>query len=278
MQIKTLDIDGYQVRVATRRGRGDGPPLLLFNGIGANVELLEPLMSALDGVETIAFDVPGTGGSAPRSRPYRLSKLAKLAVRVLAELGHEGQVDVLGVSWGGALAQQFAFRYPQRCRRLILAATTPGALMVPGALTVLGKLVNPRRYKDADHLARIGPDIYGGEMRRDPELLREYMDRLQPPHWRGYLHQQLALLTWTSLPWLPLLRQPTLILAGKDDPLVPLANARILAWLIPDARLEVIDDGHLFLLSRPQRVAPLIRDFLAAPAGTRLSPRLEAVD
>ena len=278
MQIKTLEIDGYKIRVATQRGRGDGPPLLLLNGIGANVELLEPLMSALNGIETIAFDVPGTGGSAPRPRPYRLSGLARLAVQVLAELGHEDQVDVLGVSWGGALAQQFAFKHPERCRRLILAATTPGALMVPGAPTVLNKLFNPRRYKDADHLARIAPDIYGGEMRHDPELLRDYIDRLRPPHWLGYLHQQLALLTWTSLPWLPLLRQPTLILAGRDDPLVPLANARILAWLIPDARLEVIDDGHLFLLSSPERVAPLIRDFLAAPAGAQPSPRLKAAD
>ena len=70
---------------------------------------------------------------------------------MLDQLGHE-QVDVLGVSWGGALAQQFAFQQARRCRRLVLAATSPGSLMVPGKLTVLLKMATPRRYKDPDYM------------------------------------------------------------------------------------------------------------------------------
>ncbi len=76
----------------------------------------------------------------------------------------------------------------------------------------------------------------------------------------------MAFLGWSSLWWLPTLRQPTLVLAGRDDPLVPLINARILAWLIPGARLEVFDDGHLFLMTGARRVTPMIREFLAAPS------------
>jgi poly(3-hydroxyalkanoate) depolymerase len=258
--IQQIELDGHRLRVAIRPGRR--PALLLFNGIGANLELLEPLTRALDGIETITFDVPGVGGSAPRARPYRMRSLARLATRLLDHLGHHEPVDVLGLSWGGTLAQQFARSHPDRCRRLVLAATTPGMLMVPGSPFVLGKLISPRRYADPEYLSRIAAELYGGDVRRDPALIEAYRAHLGNPHWLGYLYQQLALWGWSSLPWLPALRLPTLVLAGRDDPIVPLVNARVLAMLIPRARLEVFDDGHLFLLTRPARVATLLRDFL----------------
>src|SRR5262249_18391178 len=125
-----------------RRSENPPPPLLLFNGIGANIELVEPFLEALDGPEVIVFDVPGVGGSPAPWRPYRPWTLARLSVRLLDQLGHE-QVDVLGVSWGGAIAQQFAFQHRKRCRRLVLAATSPGHLMVPGRLTVLLNMATP---------------------------------------------------------------------------------------------------------------------------------------
>ncbi|MCE3285736.1 MAG: Poly(3-hydroxyalkanoate) depolymerase, partial [Steroidobacteraceae bacterium] len=78
-------------------------------------------------------------------------------------------------------------------------------------------------------------------------------------------YQQLAFCAWSSLLWLPCIRQPTLVLAGRDDPLVPVVNAEILAALIPRARLHLVDDGHLFLLSPSQPALPVIRSFLAAP-------------
>ncbi|ROZ75083.1 poly(3-hydroxyalkanoate) depolymerase [Ramlibacter sp. WS9] len=260
--IRFIDIDGLSLRVGVRPGKE--PALLIFNGIGANLELLEPLSDALDGVATITFDVPGSGQSEPGLKPYRLRGLARLAARVLDETGHTGRVDVLGVSWGGALAQQFALTCRARCRKLVLVSTTPGMFMVPGSPRAMARLFNPRRYKDPSHLERVAPHIYGGEVRRDPALIRAFGARSMSPHWLGYLYQQIAFWGWSSLPWLRLLPQPTLILAGNDDPLVPLVNARILARLIPRAQLEVVDDGHLFLLSNPGRVAPSILRFLAA--------------
>ena len=127
-------------------------------------------------------------------------------------------------------------------------------------------MFNSRRYTDADYMRRIAPDLYGGEVRRNPGLVEQHRALSSRPHWRGYLYQQLALSGWSSLPWLRLLRQRTLVLAGSDDPLVPLANARLMARLIPHAELKVIDDGHLFMVSHPHKVAPLIRKFLAQPA------------
>src|SRR5271165_4018704 len=162
------------LRVGVRSGDKARPPLLLFNGIGASIELVEPFLDALDGPEAIIFDVPGVGGSPAPRLPYRPSTLARLSARLLDQLGHE-QVDVLGVSWGGALAQQFAFGQAKRCRRLILAATSPGHLMVPGKLTVLLKMATPRRYKDPDYMQRIAGDIYGGALRDSSQRVHEHL-------------------------------------------------------------------------------------------------------
>ncbi len=263
MEIRSVDVDGRRLRVAVRRGDTRQPPLLIFNGVGANLELVEPFIKAMPDGEIVIFDIPGVGGSPTPLLPYRFSSLAKLADKLLSKLGYDGQVDVLGVSWGGALAQQFAHLFPQRCRRLVLAATSPGALMVPGRLSVMLRLINPRRYRDPAYLNAVGGELYGGGYRRDPRLLRSHGRHTRPPRGRGYAYQLLAGLGWSSLWWLRSLRQPTLVMHGTDDPIIPLINARILSWLIRASRLHVIDDGHLFLISRASEVAPVVRRFLA---------------
>jgi pimeloyl-ACP methyl ester carboxylesterase len=107
MRVRTLRVAGQELRVGIWPGAPTRTPLLLFNGIGAGFEALTPFANALTDIETIVFDVPGAGKSASPARPYRLWMLAMLASRVLDRLGYQ-QVDVLGVSWGGALAQQYA--------------------------------------------------------------------------------------------------------------------------------------------------------------------------
>lgn len=263
MQIRLHDVGGQMLRVGVRRG--EHPALLLFNGIGASIELFAPFLDALPGPEAIMFDVPGVGGSPAPTLPYRPWTLALLAARLLDQLGYP-QVDVLGVSWGGALAQQFAFQHAKRSRRLILAATSPGHLMVPGKLPVLLKMVTPRRYKDPDYMQRIAGEIYGGTFRCSSEgtsaRARELLRHVRWSSDCGYYLQLIAGLGWSSLPWLRLLRQPTLVMAGTDDPIVPMLNARILTWLIPDARLVTLDDGHLFLVTSAMQSARVIAGFL----------------
>ena len=261
MQISLREVAGRVLRVGVRNGDGARPPLLLFNGIGANIELVEPFLDALDGPQAIVFDVPGVGGSPAPALPYRPWTLARMSARLLDQLGH-AQVDVLGVSWGGALAQQFAFQHAARCRRLTLAATSPGHLMIPGKPSVLARMASPRRYKDREYMTRIAGDLYGGAMRGSPELVRRHLRHV---HWSsdyGYYLQLAAAFGWSSLPWLALLRQPTLVMAGEDDPLVPLVNARILAQLIADARLVTLPDGHLFLVTSASESAALVSEFL----------------
>jgi len=263
MEIQNVDVDGQRLRVGIQHGGSDTPPLLICNGVGANLELVAPFVAAMVGVEIVIFDIPGVGGSPAPVLPYRISSLAVLANKLLTRLGYVGQVDVLGLSWGGALAQQFAHLYPERCRRLILAATSAGVVMVPGRLSVLSKMISPRRYRDPEFLRTIGGSLYGGAYRRNPELLKEHIRHIRPPRGRGYVYQLFAGWGWTSVLWLGALRQPTLVMHGSDDPIVPLVNAKILTWLIRNAKLYIIDDGHLFLVSRARECAAVVRKFLS---------------
>lgn len=256
-------VDGQELRIAVWTGLpSDKPPLLLFNGIGSRIELLAPFVEHLDPErEIIALDIPGTGESPATPFPYRLWMMARLVGRLLEQLKIE-RVDILGVSWGGTLAQQFALQNPRRCRRLVLAATATGGMLVPGDLSVLAKMTTPRRFKDPNFMKENLGALYGGLARTDPELLAEFARLSRSPSRRGYLYQQMALAGWVSAPLLPLLRQPTLILAGNDDPLVPMVNARIMARLIPHSTLVELDDGHLFLFTKARESAASVDRFL----------------
>jgi poly(3-hydroxyalkanoate) depolymerase len=273
LSIRYVEIESQTIRVAIKHGDAC-TPLVLFNGIGANLELLEGVARALDGIEVIMFDVPGVGGSPLPRKPYRLKTLARLVDSMLQALGYGGAVDALGVSWGGALAQQFARTCANRCRRLVLAATAPG-LIVPARWSALLKLMTPRRYYDPAFLERVAPALYGGLVAEQPDIIRPFAAHMCPPDARGYLLQQLALAGWTSLPWLSRLDQPTLILAGTRDPIVHVANARLMHRLVRNSRLELVDDGHLFLLTNRDAVAGKILRFLAAgnPFEEHRSPR-----
>jgi poly(3-hydroxyalkanoate) depolymerase len=270
-EIRSVEVGGQRLRVAIRPGPnepGRPPrfPLLLINGIGASLELLEPFVAALDpAVEVITFDPPGVGGSPLPSRPYRFTGLCRLIARMLTELGYD-RVDVLGISWGGGVAQHFAAFQRARCRRLVLAATATGTPMVPGRPSILVHLVTPRRYLDRGYMQRVAGDLYGGLARIDSaEIVAAMHDGQRAGPSRGYLYQLAATVGWSSLPLLPWLRQPTLILAGDDDPIIPLANARLMHRLIRDSRLHVYHGGHLALVTEAAELAPVVDGFLAAP-------------
>lgn len=264
-EVKTQDIivAGQRLRVAIRPGNGTRTPLLLMNGIGVNLEVLQSFVDALDpALEIIRFDAPGTGGSPAPLIPYRFTSLARLVTKMLDQSGYK-QVDVLGVSWGGGLAQQFAVQYPRRCRRLILVSTGTGAFMVPGRLSILAKMAMPRRAMDHSSFERFVEDLYGGSLPTQPEIVHELARSDQSGGFRSYLYQALGVWGWTSLPWLRLLRQPTLILHGNNDQLIPPVNAKILHRLIPDSQLYIFHGGHLGLSTSINEVAPAIERFLA---------------
>jgi poly(3-hydroxyalkanoate) depolymerase len=262
-RMRILTIGGRAIRVAVRDGTPGRPPLLLCNGIGASLELFQPFVDALDPLRpVIRFDMPGIGGSPAPVFPYHLATSAALLAGLLDQLGYQ-RADVLGISWGGGLAQQFALSRPDRVRRLVLVATGTGALMVPGNPRVLLRMLTPRRHRDPGYAASIAGELYGGSARDDPALARDLLHattRLGPA--RGYFYQLISCIGWTSLPRLPKLRPPALILAGDDDPIIPLVNARIMDRLIPRSQLHVYHGGHLELAAHPERIAPVVEAFL----------------
>jgi poly(3-hydroxyalkanoate) depolymerase len=262
------DVRGRLLRVSIRRAVGSGPPrcpLLLLNGIGATIDVLQPLVDQLSpGIEVIRFDVPGIGGSPMPLVPYHMTTLAPLVGQLVRQLGYD-RVDVLGFSWGGGLAQQFAVAQADQCRRLVLACTGTGMIMVPGRPWVLAKMLTPRRHRDPAYASRIAAELYGGSMRSRPEQAPAVLhagERHGPD--RGYYYQLLAGVGWSSLPLLALIQQPTLIIAGDDDPIIPTINVKIMQRGIPDARAHVYRGGHLALLTEAGALAPVIDKFLSA--------------
>jgi poly(3-hydroxyalkanoate) depolymerase len=252
---------GQRIRVNVRHGTG--VPLVLCNGIGASLEVLDPFVEQLDPERTVVrFDVPGTGGSPTSLLPYGFPYLAWVLGRVLSKLGI-GVVDVLGLSWGGALAQQFAFQNPRRCRRLVLVATGTGLMMVPGHPRILAKMVTPRRFSDPDYAAAIAGELYGGTVRTHGEDVAQlFVRQLRVGSKMGYIHQLLAGSVWTSVFGLPAVRQRTLIVQGTDDPIIPTINAHILNALLPHSRLHLHSGGHIDLVHNAPELAPVIDNFL----------------
>src|SRR5258708_27668387 len=136
--------------------------------------------------------------------------------------------------------------------------------MVPGGPRVLMRMLTPRRHRDPGYAARVAGELYGGSARKDPAVARDLLHattRLGPA--RGYYYQLISSIGWTSLPRLPKLRPPTLILAGADHPFIPVINGRLMNWLIPPSQL-LTDHGA------PPDLAPAAgRLATRTPAGLR---------
>lgn len=267
-QVQLRVVGGRNLRVATWRldEDSDHPPVLFFNGIGANIEAVAPLAIALDDRPFIMFDMPGIGGSPDPIIPYNTVTMCWTATQLLNELGVD-IVDVMGVSWGGAMAQHFAIQHPGRTRRVILAATSAGMLMMPGNPAALSKMADPRRYVDAAFMEKHFKTLYGG-MVGDSSGKSGHVARLMPPSPRGYFYQLFAMMGWTSAPALPFLKRPVLILMGDDDQIVPVINGKFLDTLLPQSELVILEGGgHLFLLSHQEESLDAMRRFLNAEDG-----------
>jgi pimeloyl-ACP methyl ester carboxylesterase len=256
-------VDGHLLRVSVQ---GEGQPILLIMGLGGNIEMWALLERELHerGFQTIAYDASGTGHSPPRLLPLRPHGLARQAAHLLDQLGL-AQVDVLGVSFGGGVAQELAVRNPHRVRRLVLASTACGLGGIPGTPIALGLLATPLRYYSPRFLQASARWMYGPVNDPDGRFMHHQMHarRSRPPTVWGYASQLYATAGWTSLPWLHRVAAPTLVLSGGKDPIVPPINARILGARIPHATVHVLPDaGHLLLMDHAVQSAELITCFL----------------
>jgi pimeloyl-ACP methyl ester carboxylesterase len=253
------------------RQRGAGRPVLIVNGLGASVDMVAALEERLAAVaHTISVELPGAGRSPTPRRPLSIAAMAKVLTDLLEELGHE-QVDVLGFSLGGIVAQQLAHDAPERVRRLALASTACGWGSLPGTFEALTLISMPIRYHsrslyertirftspaDRDLLLRV-PGLAESRLRHPPPIL-------------GYMYQLTAGALWSSLPWLSEVEAPTLILTGDGDLLVQAANGIQLARLLPESRLHVLAGaGHLYVCDPESPALPLLVDFFSSRTLTR---------
>jgi pimeloyl-ACP methyl ester carboxylesterase len=264
--------DERQVRVGGLdlcvRDVGSGPPLLLINGLGAHTAMWAPVEQKLTGLRLISYDSPGIGDSPLAFPPPSIPMLADIVGRLLDELSLP-RVDVLGYSLGGVVGQQFAYRHPDRVRRLVLVSTLAGQGSVPGELKSLAAVQNPLRYYSSSYYARTIGALAGGQARHDKEFLRRHgaQRMAKRPHPVSYYAQIAAVSAWSSLPWLDQIKAPTLVVTGDDDPLVAPANSFLLAARIPRARLVIIaTEGHLLLFDDNGNAHDPIREFLLAPS------------
>ncbi|MEO0752700.1 MAG: alpha/beta hydrolase [Pseudomonadota bacterium] len=262
-EFHNLRVDGLSIRVMDRLDASDEIPLIVCNGIGQSCETVQPFLKHVSGRRVISFDAVGAGKSDCAETHLSMEEHAQVLHGVMDELGIE-QADIMGISWGGALAQQLVRAYPDRCRRLILALTSPG-----GALTLTGhpmattEIFVPMRRYSKEWTRFITPIMYGGRAMICADELDRYSMRNVIPSLKGYFGQISAMMTWSSMGWLHEIKHKTLIYSGLFDPLIPFWNQKLLADHIPNSELRVFPTGHWLVYEERVRLAAEIETFLA---------------
>lgn len=255
------------VRLATFE-RGRGASVLMINGLGASADDWGPTGRRLAETRRIVtYDNRGVGRSMAPDAPISLERLADDAVAVL-DAYELDSADVVGYSMGGMVAQILAARRAERVERLVLMATHPGArAAVRPTADARAALGPPEDGTPEEERVRAQFEIFTapGFARRDPEaferMLETRLSNLAPAYvWQRQLD---AILESERVELVRRIRAPTLIVHGRDDPLIPFENGEMLRDLIPDARLVPVDGcGHMLNWERPDEVVEAILDFL----------------
>jgi 3-oxoadipate enol-lactonase len=245
---------------------GSGEPLLLIQGMsGTHVAWGEPFGSRLKGeFDCVAFDNRGVGLSSAVSEPFTVAEMAVDAAGLLDALEIES-AHVLGISMGGMIAQELALAQPQRVRSLTLGCSYcggPGSqLMDPADFQDLAEAMasgNQDRVFRAMYELNLSPG-FRAEESRYAEFVA--MAEAVPVPRRTVELQLQAILGHDTSARLPQLALPTLVIHGTLDRVLGYPNGPLIASLIPDARLETLDEvGHMFWWEQPERAAELIRE------------------
>ena len=236
-------------------------PVLFLNGFGFNMELAGEFAAAFKDRDFVSFDAPGIGRSDPSILPYTAFTFAQLASRVIDEVGYD-EVDVIGYSWGGAMATQLALQHSKQIRKLILIGAATGATTIPGDWHLI-----------SDWLVGLAPsqtktmEAKLQSMAKTATRSTTLASRVVVPSAWGLQCQIMACSGWSSLPGASMLTLPVHIMASAGDPMVPLSNAQMLHATIPGSKLHVIQRaGHIFPFTRPVKTAGQLSAFLDGPA------------
>lgn len=264
MPFATLDgLDVYYER------QGAGPRLLFISGTGSDLRVKPNVMDGplSQRFEVLAYDQRGLGQSAKPDIPYSMADYADDAARLMAAIGWTS-ARVVGVSFGGMVAQELALRHPNRVERLVLACTSPGG---PGGSSFpfheIEHLKGEARARHMIPISHTGHDAAWAEAHPERYAVLVAMASAdpyadEPGHAMG-AHRQLEARrhhdTWDRLGQIAC---PTLIAAGRYDGIALPETQEKMAGRIPGAQLAFFEGGHAFILE-DRRALPAIMDFLA---------------
>ncbi|RNI22872.1 alpha/beta fold hydrolase [Flexivirga caeni] len=275
-RVRFVDVHGHR-RAYVLTGHG---PALLLHGVACDHTTWDRVIRPLSRDYTvIAPDLLGHGQSAKPRADYTLGGFAN-GMRDLLSLLEIERATIVGHSFGGGVAMQFAYQFPELTERLVLvapgglgpevspiirAATLPGFEQVMGVLTLPGiRQVNTVGLRIA-HAARL-PGT------RDIDEIATVYDSFRDPQTRAAAHHVLRavvdrhgqVVTMTDRAYLTE-SMPLCVIWGAEDPIIPASQADTVAELAPGARVEIVEDsGHFPHRDHPEEFLRIVRDFLAS--------------
>jgi pimeloyl-ACP methyl ester carboxylesterase len=246
---------------------GDGEPLILIPGLAAGRWIwFKQIQQLSEQFRVITFDPRGVGLSPLNSDHLTIPMLADDVAELLRVLGIE-RAHVLGASFGGFVAQEFALAHPEMTSTLVLACTSFGGPgHVPPALETLTALASMEGFNTEERVRRNLLPAFA------PDFAREYPEEIEQVvrlrlassvAEEGYRAQLTAAVGFNAEPKLGTIKAPTLVLSGDSDAIVPVQNSRNLASKIPRAELRIVEGGsHLFFIEHPEEFNRIVVEFL----------------
>jgi pimeloyl-ACP methyl ester carboxylesterase len=245
---------------------GSGPRVLFFNGSGGTLQSSELLIRSLSKeCEVLAHDQRGLGLTSIPEGPYTMAQYAADAAALLDHVGWE-TCCVVGVSFGGMVAQEFAVTFPDRVERLALLCTSTGG--AGGSSYPLHELVALSVEERASKMVTLS------DTRFTPEWLASHPTDAQMMNMRGESTtksadvirgerlQLAARVGHDAADRLHMISCPTFVAAGKFDGIAPPVNSEAIVERITDATLSLYEGGHMFLAQDPDAIRE-IRTFLS---------------
>ncbi|MGA1362877.1 MAG: alpha/beta fold hydrolase [Ilumatobacteraceae bacterium] len=252
--------------------RGDGPRVLLFNGSGASIETSAPLVNALAKTAMVlVHDQRGLGRTSVPPGPYTMAGYAADGRALLDHVGWDS-CTVVGISFGGMVAQEFAVTWPGAVEKMVLMCTSAGG--DAGSSYPLHELLDLPADEAFDARLRLSDSRFADaqwvESRPVESAIVEGMRAAAaaagskpPERLRGERLQLEARLHHDVAGRLHAVTAPVLVMAGRFDGIAPPANSEAIARLLPDAVMSVYEGGHVFS-AQDRRAIEDIRRFLAS--------------